>query len=356
MSQKTSRFVDFRAVKAAVTMEQVLAHYGVLDRFKRGKDSLSGPCPIHHGSNPTQFRVCISKNCWNCFSDCHCGGNVLDFVAKMESVEPIEAANRLVEWFHLDLARLNADAPQSKSARVAAAPDRGEDEEKPNRRGDRPTVPAASRSAAPEKAEAAANKPLKFKLELDASHPYLAERGLSPETVKEFGIGYCAKGVMARRIAIPIYNVKGELVGYAGRWPGDPPDGRPKYRLPDGFKKSVEVFNLARALQEPEEQPLVLVEGFFDVMKLWQLGVRKVAALMGSTMSDVQQTLIAEHIHCPAIVMFDEDEAGRYGREDVVCRLATKSFVRVIVFPKEGFQPEQLTAEEISLLPLEPLP
>jgi len=93
----SSGFVDFKAIKAAVSMEQVLAHYQLSARFKRGKkDSLSGPCPIHQGSNPNQFRVSLSKNCWNCFSECKCGGNVLDFVAKMESVDLNEAAHRMV--------------------------------------------------------------------------------------------------------------------------------------------------------------------------------------------------------------------------------------------------------------------
>src|SRR5438067_554298 len=81
--------------------------------------------------------------------------------------------------------------------------------------------------------ESGPNKPLGFQLELDSSHSYLVERGLTPETIDEFGLGYCAKGVMAQRIAIPIHNLKDELVGYAGRWPGDPPEGRPKYRMPD---------------------------------------------------------------------------------------------------------------------------
>ena len=63
-------YVDFKAVKSAITMEQVLTHYGILDKFKRGADSLNGPCPIHRGSNPTQFRASISKNIWNCFSKC----------------------------------------------------------------------------------------------------------------------------------------------------------------------------------------------------------------------------------------------------------------------------------------------
>ena len=53
-------FVDFKTVKAAITMEQVLEHYGIRDRFKRSGDSLSGCCPVHMGTNPTQFLVSIS--------------------------------------------------------------------------------------------------------------------------------------------------------------------------------------------------------------------------------------------------------------------------------------------------------
>ncbi|MEI9966955.1 MAG: CHC2 zinc finger domain-containing protein [Candidatus Moraniibacteriota bacterium] len=95
-------FVDFKAVKAAITIEQVLVQYDLLDRFKRSADSLSGPCPIHGGENPTQFRVSLSKNIWNCFSQCKCGGNVLDFISRMENVSIHGAALKAIEWFHLD--------------------------------------------------------------------------------------------------------------------------------------------------------------------------------------------------------------------------------------------------------------
>src|SRR5258705_11967398 len=97
-----SSFVDFKAVKAAITMEQVLEHYGLFDRFKRSGDSLSGSCPIHKGENPTQFRVSISKNIWNCFSECKRGGNVLDFIALMEGVSVHAAALKSIDWFRLD--------------------------------------------------------------------------------------------------------------------------------------------------------------------------------------------------------------------------------------------------------------
>jgi len=348
---KSIRFVDFRALKAAVKMEQVLAHYGLAEKFKRSNDSLSGPCPIHKGTHPTQFRVSISKNCWNCFSDCHCGGNVLDFVAKMEKVDANEAANRMVEWFHLDIEKLNAE---SERAERKPNPKRGA-EAKASAPA-KPTQAPAPKLTAPkaEPKESAPNKPLGFALKLVDKHPYFTERGLTPETVAEFGLGYCDKGVMSGRIAIPIHNVKSELVGYAGRWPGAPPEERPKYRLPDGFKKASEVYRLAHALREPEEFPLIIVEGFFDVTKLWQLGIRKTVALMGSSMSAIQEQLItrATNANSTIIVMFDEDDAGRTGRADVLQRLATKAFVRVVTFADEDYQPEQLTAEEADQLGL----
>ena len=360
MTKTASRFVDFRAVKAAVTMEQVLAHYQLSGRFKRSKDSLTGPCPIHQGTNPTQFRVSLSKNCWNCFSECKCGGNVLDFVAKMENVDPMEAANRLVEWFQLDRTQLNAGRDAEDAGRIppqTARPATGTQPAGSDVLAPPPPAPTPNPSgkpARPPKEEIGPNKPLSFRLELDPSHPYLTERGLTPETVDEFGLGFCGKGVMSGRIAIPIHNVSGELVGYAGRWPGVPPDGRPKYRLPDGFKKSVEVFRLAEALREPPEQPLVIVEGFFDVVKLWQLGVRKCVAIMGSAMSMAQEAALVQHLSPEAkvIVMFDQDDAGFLGREWVLQRLSLRAFVRVVSFSQQGFQPEHLTAEELQLLKL----
>ena len=108
-----SQFVDFKAVKAAITMEQLLDHYGLLDRFKRSGDSLNGPCPIHKGSSPTQFRVSLSKNLWNCFSECKHGGNTLDFIEKMENVSIHAAALKAIEWFHLDPETMSGGSDES---------------------------------------------------------------------------------------------------------------------------------------------------------------------------------------------------------------------------------------------------
>jgi len=335
-----TKFVDFRAVKAAITMEQLLQHYGVLDQFKRTGDSLNGPCPIHKGSNPTQFRVSTTKNLWNCFSDCEHGGNTLDFITKMEKCSIHAAALKAIEWFNLD--------PEA----MAASDDKAEPAEP------KASVPAAKPAARPAAVPKVApesnvpNPPLKFRLDkLERNHPYLTEqRGLTPETIVDFGIGYCAKGMMADRIAIPIHNVKGEVVAYAGRFVGEAPEGTPKYKLPPGFRKSQELFNLDRAIKEPADKPLLIVEGFFDAMKIHDHGYRKVVALMGSTLSSAQEELIRHHTTSQShvIVMLDENEAGQAGREDIASRLSRFCFVRVHQFPRPEMEPEHLTDEELA--------
>src|SRR5438045_655103 len=174
-----SSFIDFKAVKAATTMEQVLQHYGLLDQFKRSGDSLSGPCPIHKGSNPTQFRVSVSKSLWNCFSECKGGGNTLDLIAKMEDVTIHAAALKAIDWFGLD--------PEAMRTNSKASKEPGESPPSDTRSKQKST----SKPVAPEPQKDAPNKPLGFRLEkLDRTHPYLAERGLTPETIAEFGLGY----------------------------------------------------------------------------------------------------------------------------------------------------------------------
>jgi DNA primase len=337
-----TKFVDFRAVKAAIAMEQLLTHYNILDQFKRTGDSLNGPCPIHKGSNPTQFRVSTTKNIWNCFSDCEHGGNTLDFIARMEKISIHAAALKAIEWFNLDLDAMSASDDKGEAGEPKAPTSAPKPTPRP------PVLPKLS----PE--NNVPNVPLKFRLDkLERNHPYLTEqRGLTTETIVDFGIGFCSKGMMADRIAIPIHNVKGEVVAYAGRFAGEPGEDTPKYKLPPGFRKSQELFNIDRASKEPVEVTMVIVEGFFGCMKLQQHGCRKVVAIMGSTMSSAQEELIRQHTDCKSqiIIMMDQDEAGRAGREDIATRLSKFCFVKVHAFAQEGQQPEDLSAEEVKQL------
>ena len=263
----------------------------------------------------------------------------MDFIARMENVTIHAAALKAIEWFNLDSEAMSADSEQesggpSETPKASDAP-----------------RPRPATKPAPVQDNGGPNKPLKFRLDkLERNHPYLTEsRGLLPETIVDFGIGYCAKGMMADRIAIPIHNLEGKVVAYAGRFPGKPGEDTPKYKLPPGFRKSLELFNIDRAMREPADKPLVIVEGFFGCMKLHQYGYRKVVALMGSTMSAAQEELIRKCTDSKSqvIVMLDENEAGQTGREDIAVRLSQFCFVRVHVFDKPEMQPDHLAPEEL---------
>jgi len=176
---------------------------------------------------------------------------------------------------------------------------------------------------------------------VDSSHPYLSERGLSKETAETFGVGFFSgKGSMNGRIVIPIHNERGELVAYAGR----AIDGsEPRYKLPAGFYKSLELFNVHRVM-EPE---VILVEGFFDCMKVHQAGF-PVVALMGSFLSEAQEELLVAKFE-RVIVMLDGDEAGRQATAECLTQLASRLWVRAIIIP-EGRQPDQLSEEELQTI------
>ena len=311
-------FIGFDRLKQSVTMEQVLGRYGLLEKLRRGGDSLSGACPVHRGHNRTQFRVSIIKNCWICFGDCHAGGSIVDFVSRMEKVGIREAGLLLQDWFNLEPGNVN-DAPR----------------------------PRVKEKVIPSQKET--NPPLRFSLgALDGAHLYLAQRGLTTETISTFGIGCCPHGMLRGWIAIPIHDAKGQVVAYAGRWPGTPPDEQPKYRLPRGFRKSLELFNQHRAVQENPDEPLVVVEGFFGCMRVWQAGHRRVVSLMGSRLSAAQEERIVQLAgdNGQVVLLFDEDGAGRKGRQEALERLSKHVTVSVIRL-EDGQQPDSLAADEL---------
>ena len=132
---------------------------------------------------------------------------------------------------------------------------------------------------------------------------------------------------MLGRVCIPIHNAAGELVAYAGRWPGDPPDGTERWLLPPGFHKALELFNLHRV---KHCRHLVVVEGFFDAIRLHSLRVPAVA-LMGTSISEEQIALLQQH--CPSLrfltVMLDGDDAGEKAGDIVCAALAKHWWVRI---------------------------
>ena len=322
-----SEWVDFKEIKEKVSMEDILRHCGLLKGLRRKENELVGFCPIHDEKRQNKGCFCANttKNMWHCFS-CGAGGNVLDFVSSMKGVDIRQAGLLIQKWFGIISGE---DRKLTKEKEEIERPKRKEKEAEP---------------------EEAANPPLTFELKtLDSKHAYLKERGLKKETIKEFGLGYCKRGLMERRVVIPIHNEKGELIAYAGRYPGDPPEGELEYELPPKFKESLVVFNLNRVKDMGEDKGLILVEDFFDVFNLWQAGCKNVVALMGTSMSDEQERLIVEAVgeKGKVTLMFDSDESGKSVSRDGLARLVSQVYVKLTKLGKEGLQPDSLSKEKI---------
>ena len=336
----SARFVSFKAVKQAVSMRQVLEHYGLLDTLKRrGGDTLTGPCPIHHGTNRTQFRVSLTKNCWNCFGGCE-GGNALDLVAAMEGVDIRQAALLMAEWFGVDSTAEKPPRPGAAKVRktppereVAATPPIGIAE------------PSTLDETPSEEADTAGeNPPLRFSglKELDAALPYLAEKGFSREAAEALGVGHCRKGIMKGRIAIPIHNPKGELVAYAGRLPDDRAPVGERYKYPETFHREWELYNLHRAVHSLRTNGfgLIVTEDFLDVVRLYEAGYENAVALMGRRLSLRQHERLLDAIGLRSpLLLFLEEGAGL---ADLLLRLAKAFSVHLI-----PSRPETLTTAEV---------
>lgn len=295
--------LDFKSIKRGVKLESVLRHYHVKLR-RNGKDQYRGCCPIHRGEGRDAFHVNLARNIFHCFA-CGAGGTVLDFVAAMDRCSLFEAAQKLQTM---------------TGSSVPTVSTTNEKELVTERR--------------------RVSSPLKFKLTgIDCRHPYLAERGITEQTAREFGVGfYAGPGLMHRRLVIPIHDAGGQLIAYCGR---SVDQTQPRYRVPPAFAKSETIFNMHRAAAGAD-CPVVVVEGFFDCMKVHQAGIRSVVALMGSVLYEPQRRdLLARFSR--VILCLDGDPTGRKASTVITQRLRPDSDVRVISLP-DGTQPDQLSA------------
>ena len=312
------RSVSFSAIKSAVTMEQALARYGILLKAA-GLDTLRGQCPIptHESDSVHSFSVDTRRSIWACHSEScirnrggRIGGNVLDFVTLMERCSIREAA-LLLQDGSIDLSFTPATQIYRPSVDVRR------------------------------------NAPLTFRLiELIGQHPYLSARGVDDATATWFGIGYYrGPGFLSGRVVIPIHNAAGQVVAYAGR---SMDSSLPKYLFPVGFRKSAELFNLHRATSKPSQE-LIVVEGFFDCVRVHQAGFSNVVALMGCTLSREQTTLLCAA--CSQVVLFlDGDSAGRKALSAMSNTLEAHGLKVRKVCLQDNRQPDSMHAAEIQRL------
>jgi DNA primase len=298
--------LDFKLIKRGAKLESVLRHYRV-DLRRSGKDQYRGRCPIHHGEGRDAFHVNLARNIFHCFA-CGAAGTVLDFVAAIERCSLFEAAQTLQAMtYSATPLRLTGNEKELITERRRAS------------------------------------LPLNFRLTgIDFSHPYLAERGIAQKTAVDFGVGfYAGPGLMHGKLVIPIHSAAGQLLAYCGR---SVDQTQRRYRVPSAFAKSEILFNLHRA-DADRDNSVVIVEGFFDCMKVHQAGVRSVVALMGSVLYEPQYRALLERFR-HITLMLDGDRTGRKASAVIAHKLRPHCSISIVLLP-DRVQPDQLSAENI---------
>jgi DNA primase len=211
-----------------------------------------GPCPIHRGDNVSSF-VIHPEHGYHCFA-CGSGGGMAGFLRLMGD----DAVAATVEF----TVRRRPDTPVITAPPVPLAP-------------------------------------------LNAAHPYFRERGIHEATARFFGMGYYAGPPLGRRIIAPLHDPAGQLVGYIGRAVDEKVE--PRYCFQRGVRRSELLFNLHRVKQAKAET-VIVVEGIFDVLAIYQVGIPNVVATLGCEVTENQRALLSGFRRL--LVLFDDDHAG----------------------------------------------
>lgn len=325
-------WIDFKELRSKLSFLELLKHYNVQLVIKGDRASGFCPLPTHQGQRRSpSFSVELKRGIFQCFG-CHAKGNVLDFACRMEGFDPTKP-----QELRKAAIKINEEFLQGGSM-----------------------PPASPETKKPSSTSAIVqiNAPIDFELQsLDPDHPYLKERGFNDDTIQHFGLGFCNRGMLKSRIAIPLHDTKGRLLGYAGRLTKDADisEQNPKYMFPGErerngtvleFRKSLLLYNSHRIA--PKVSDLIVVEGFPSVWWLHQNNYSNAVALMGSDCSEEQAKLIVERIKPVGRIwlMSDGDAAGDHCAETILPQIAPHRFVRWVKL-EDGKQPTSYAADQL---------
>lgn len=275
-------------------------------------------CPFHK-EKTASFNVSQSKKCYHCFG-CGAHGDAIRFLTEYEGLHFVEAVETLANSIGLTIPRDSKESLQKSKLYSEIYV----------------TLEAANIFFQEQLIKA----PTK-----DKAIQYLKQRGLSKQSIIDFNIGYAPPGwdtlfkalgkdqnhiqnllsaglIIAKenkpyfdrfrdRIMFPIRNRKGQVVGFGGR---TLTDQMPKYlNSPETpvFNKSSELFGLFEARAKNRSlSPLIVVEGYLDVISLVQFGIKNVVATQGTSLTEKHLDILFRESQ-ELIFCFDGDTAGR---------------------------------------------
>lgn len=300
-------------VKSRCDIVNVVSQYISL---KQSGSNFSGLCPFH-SEKTGSFHVNQGKQIYKCFG-CGEGGDVINFVMKIENLDFIEAVKLLAEKNGIEFKTNLSEEDKAKMEKIKIIQD------------------IHLKSARFYFANLTKSK--------NPGYDYLKRRGLSDKIIKKFGLGYSLyswnslmeylislgyekkdlvlSGLVTHkendnkyydrfrnRVMFPIFDYRGNVIGFGGRVLDD---SLPKYlNSPDTllFNKRFNLYGLNYAKKSIVNDSLILVEGYMDLISLYEHGIENVVATLGTALTNDQGRLIKRYAST-AIISYDSDDAG----------------------------------------------
>ncbi|HDD64613.1 MAG TPA: DNA primase [Firmicutes bacterium] len=329
-------------ILSKVDIVEIISEY--ISLKKAGKN-FKALCPFHEEKNPSFF-VSPEKQIFHCFG-CGVGGNVFNFVMRMEKISFREAVALVAKKAGIDISFVPSTAT-----------------------GEKKQIFKANKIAAEIYNEFLLSKDGKRGLE------YLYERNFDEENVNKYLIGYSpsegdllkrkieeknlkkdifikagllneeGKDYFKNRIIFPIHDIGGNIVGFGAR-------GIEEYQVPKYLNTAENlVFNKSRTLygiyfakeKIKEEGYAIIVEGYFDVLKLMKNGIENVVAPLGTSLTDGHLKIL-KRITDKILLIFDSDEPGIRAASRNLENILKNGFeVKVVPLPN-GFDPDRFVEE-----------
>ncbi|TYB87285.1 MAG: DNA primase [Kosmotoga sp.] len=299
-------------LKSSVDIVELVGRYVNL---QKSGSYYRGLCPFHNDTDPS-FYVSPGKGFFHCFG-CGASGDVISFYQKIEDLSFTDAVVQLADMFNVNVPmHVFEETAYHKTTKILE------------------NLARYWHNELFKKSEASLNminylKKRKIKektirsFELGLSSGDRTLDGFIRSNIKvdqndlvKAGVAYINNGKLINRfenrLTIPIRNKSGRVVGFGGRVISD--ENGPKYlNSPESsiFKKSKLLFNLDRAKKSISSlNYVIVVEGFFDVISMYEAGIENVVGTLGTSLTGIQLKLL-KNITENILFFFDSDEAGQ---------------------------------------------
>jgi DNA primase len=342
-------------IRARIDIAALIGRYVNL---KPSGQTLKGLCPFHKEKTPS-FHVNPARGFYHCFG-CKRGGDIFKFIEEVEGVGFAEALSMLADECGIELQRQQPSPSYIQNQKNGGT-----------------AVPQLNKQELFKIHDLAAGY---FYSNIKGSQEavsYFKSRGLLPETVRAFRLGYAPEGWSSlidfckgngipsaaliacglavknetgriydrfrNRIIFSLSDLSGRVIGFAGR--GLSSDAVPKYlNSPETllYKKKRFLYGLDQARQAiKKKQSVIVVEGYMDYLTLYQAGIRHVVATSGTALTPEHAQLLGRFTGS-IILIFDGDTAGMEAAERAVFTLAPANLDLSVLTLPDGEDPDSV--------------